>query len=87
MAFPLDTILDLFRSVHSSGGDDEYLRVNGVGGFSPPAGTDAITVTYPSTTVEVYAFRTGGVLGTILMTVTLTYSTAAKIDLVSAVKT
>lgn len=29
MAFPLDTLLDLFKSVHSSGGDDETIRVSG----------------------------------------------------------
>lgn len=63
------------------------LRVLLSGSFSTPDDTDAVTVTYPTSTTEVYAFRTGGVGGTVLMTLTLTYVNASKNDLLSVVKT
>ncbi len=63
------------------------VAVNLEGAFQAPNLTDAITVTYPSTTVEVYAFRSGGVSGTILMTLTVTYTNASKSDISSVVKT
>ena len=62
-------------------------RVEIVGAFSSPVGTDAVTAEYPSSSVEVYKFRTGGVGGSILMTITVTYTDSTKQDLVSAVKT
>lgn len=55
------------------------------GAFQPPAETDAIVVTYPSSTVEVYTFKSGGVSGTTLQTLTVTYTTAIK-DLISTVE-
>lgn len=55
--------------------------------FDPPTGTDAITVTYPDTVTEVYKYRTGGIAGTVLMTITVTYTTAAKNDVLTVVKT
>lgn len=63
------------------------LRVLTVGGFAAPGTADAITVTYPTTSSEVYRYRSGGVSGTILMTVTVTYTTASKTILTSVVKT
>lgn len=41
MAFPLDTLLDLFKSVHSSGGDDETIRVSGTVTSTPPTPSTA----------------------------------------------
>ena len=45
--------------------------------FAPPGNTDTITVTQ-GTTTEVYNFRNGGPAGTILRTVTLTYTDSTK---------
>lgn len=45
--------------------------------FAPPGNTDTITVTQGSNT-EVYNFRQGGPAGTILRTVTLTYTDSNK---------
>jgi len=63
------------------------VAVNLEGALQAPDTTDAITVTYPSSAVEVYAFRNGGVSGTILMTLTVTYTNASKSDISSVVKT
>ena len=63
------------------------VAVNLEGAFQAPNATDAITVTYPSSTVEVYAFRSGGVSGTILMTLTVTYTNASKNFISSVVRT
>lgn len=41
------------------------------------------TVEYPSSVVEIYRFRNGGVAGTIVASLTLTYLSASKKDLVS----
>ena len=48
---------------------------------------DTITVLYPSTIVEEYSFRTGGVSGTIVSVVTVTYTTTTKDFISSVVKT
>jgi len=42
---------------------------------------DAGTVLYPNTTTEVYQFRTGGMAGTIVQTVTLVYTDNTKANL------
>lgn len=44
---------------------------------------DAGTVQYPNSTTEVYEFRQGGTAGTIVQTVTLTYTDATKENLAS----
>lgn len=48
---------------------------------------DAITITYPSGTQEVYKSRVGGVGGTVQQTATLNYSDSTKANLVSLVVT
>lgn len=47
-----------------------------------PANWDALTVTYPSGTQEVYTFRVNGITGTsrVVVTVNYTDSTKANID-------
>lgn len=61
------------------------IALNKLNNFSPSKDTDAITVEYPSSEIEIYRYRQGGVSGTILDSVTVTYATAAKKDLVSVV--
>lgn len=48
---------------------------------------DAGTVTYPTSTTEVYQWRQGGTGGTVVRTLTLTYTTSSKKDLSSWVWT
>jgi hypothetical protein len=66
---------------------DANAKLNGIGGLLSGIKYDAISVAYPTTVTEVYAFFTGGLAGTQVATITLTYSTAAKTNLTSAVKT
>lgn len=62
-----------------------YFKVMDQNSFAPPNGTDSFTVTYPSATQEVYQFRSGGIGGTILKTVTLNYTDATKTALTNGV--
>jgi len=48
---------------------------------------DAITVAYPSSTVEVFSYKLGGVSGTLVATVTVTYVNSSKKDISSVVRT
>lgn len=47
---------------------------------------DAITVTYPSATQEVYVSHTGGIAGPIVQTVTVNYTDASKVSLLNAAR-
>jgi hypothetical protein len=55
--------------------------------FGPPLDADAITVGYPNATTEVYEYRTGGTGGSILKTVTVTYTSGAKNEINTVVIT
>lgn len=57
------------------------------GALAAPDGTDAIVVGYPSSTVETYAFKSGGIGGTTLMTLTVTYTTSSKEFIATVVRT
>lgn len=48
---------------------------------------DYLSVAYPLATQEVYTFKTGGVSGTTVATVTVNYTDATKADLSSVEKT
>lgn len=72
------------RDIHDP--DQDAIRVLESSGFSAPSAYDAITVEYPSDTVEVYEYRTGGASGTIVMTITVTYVDDTKEQLVSVEK-
>ena len=48
---------------------------------------DAVTATYPAATQEVYAFRQGGIAGTIMQTVTVNYTDATKDFILNAFRT
>jgi hypothetical protein len=64
---------------------DYFLKVGLFGNTAVPYFTDAVTVDYPSSTIEVYNFRQGGVSGVILKTVTITYTNSTKDFLSTAV--
>lgn len=46
---------------------------------------DAFAVTYPSATQEVYTFKSGGLAGTTVKTVTINYTDATKAFILNAV--
>ena len=51
-----------------------------------PTKYDAIIVSYPNAATEVYAFKTGGIKGTQVSSVTVSYTDATKEDLVAVVR-
>lgn len=51
-----------------------------------PSEYDTVLVDYPSATTESYAFKQGGVSGTLIATVNLTYSDSTKANLTLVVK-
>jgi hypothetical protein len=54
-------------------------------GIQVPA-SDSIVVEYPSSTTELYTYKTGGISGTTVATITVTYTTSAKTILSSVEK-
>lgn len=65
----------------------DRLAVESVSGLLPSLSYDAVTVSYPDPTTEVFEFREGGVSGTILSTLTLTYTDSTKENLSTVVST
>jgi len=70
------TIKDGFQ-----GGSDNQAKVNSDGsllvsggGFIPPVNADTIVASYPSGTETIYKFYLGGSGGTLLQTITITYT-------------
>ncbi len=61
--------------------------ISGVAGVSFTLDHDAVTVTYPTSTQEIYSARTGGVSGTVVQTITVNYVNAFKKDLLNAFRT
>lgn len=62
---------------------DQLKTLNGM----IPNSYDYVGVAYPSDTTEVYTFKTGGVSGTTVCTITITYTNNTKAALSSAVRT
>lgn len=79
----LSTINNLRDTKINNKNGEKGLAVIDIGNFQIPALADAITVEYPSNTVEVYNYRQGGLTGAILRTVTVTYVSSNKRDLLS----
>lgn len=48
---------------------------------------DAIQASYPSTTSEVFEYYTGGLAGTLVATITVTYISSSKEDISTVVRT
>lgn len=73
-------------------GPNNGLDTNIIGGNIKVSNTlitesfDYITASYPSSTVEVYTYRTGGISGSIVGVITVTYSDATKDNLTSVSK-
>lgn len=86
MALPQANVDREYRKFRDGGAAGTRVATVFEGAFQVPADADAFTVSYPSPISEVYQFRSGGVSGTVLMTITLTYSDSTKSDLVSGVR-
>lgn len=67
-------------------GSDNPVPVTSIGAFTPPEAADTITAEYPDTITEIYRYRNGGTGGSILMSVTVTYTDTSKDFIQSAVR-
>jgi hypothetical protein len=79
----------VIKTVYDAATDS--LKVNLVSASSSAVGLftlpyDAITVTYPSVTQEVYVSRTGGIAGAVVQTVTINYTDATKSFVLNAAR-
>lgn len=64
------------------------VRVTEAGGsFLAGIEYDAIDISYPSATVEVFEYYTGGLGGTLVATVTIIYTDSTKCNIASVVRT
>ena len=86
MALPDSLNTREFRKF-SEVGSDVAINVNVVGGLLAGVNYDAVDVQQTSATVETYVFKTGGLAGTTVKTIVLTYTSSAKTDLDSVVAT
>ena len=57
------------------------------GGIIADVSYDALTITYPESRVEIFRYFIGGVDGTLQATVTATYESSSKKNLISLVRT
>lgn len=63
------------------------LRTGGSGTLLDGIVFDSFFATFPSSTVEVYEYYQGGLAGTVVATVTITYTDATKTSVLSGVRT
>jgi hypothetical protein len=63
-----------------------YIKVNDIyrEGIIANIPFDAVSVTYPNSTTEVYSFKTGGLSGSVVATVEVIFTDSSKVDLLSA---
>jgi hypothetical protein len=73
-----DNINTLERLKFSEVLNQTAVNVIALSNFEPPKDADAISATYPSSTQEVYQYRSGGIAGTVLKTVTINYTDVTK---------
>lgn len=66
--------------------DLDALRTVSAGAFAPPSTADAVTITYPDNVTEIYAFRTGGTGGAVVMTITVIYVDDTKARVLSVAR-
>jgi len=64
----------------------QHINVDNIAGLSIPE-YDHLAVTYPLTTREVYVFKTGGVAGATVATITINYTDSTKANLLTVAKT
>jgi len=62
-------------------------RVTSISGAMVTVPFDAVSVTYPAVDTEIYEFKTGGISGTVVATVTVIYTSSTKEFISSAEKT
>jgi hypothetical protein len=90
MAIPCE-LKTLQRESHvekPDGSGKVAVRVTEAGGsFLAGIEYDAIDISYPSATIEVFEYYTGGLGGTLVSTITVTYTSSSKDDISTVVRT
>jgi hypothetical protein len=66
--------------------NDYFLKVGIFGKLALPSSADTITALYPSSAVEVYQYRVGGISGSVIKTITVTYVDSTKELILSVVQ-
>lgn len=84
MALPGSNLDREFLKFFEHGSNLTGVYTNEAGSLAMPANADTITAEYPSSTVEIFRYRNGGISGAIVRTVTVTYVDATK-ELISSV--
>jgi hypothetical protein len=74
----------IFQDIHND--ETDSINVRNIGSLVPEA-YDAILKTNTSATVETFTYYLGGLAGSLIATVTVTYTDSTKDDLVSVVRT
>ena len=62
------------------------VRIGGSGTIISGVEYDSLSASYPTSTTEIYTYYQGGLSGTLVATVTVTYTTASKNEIVSVVR-
>lgn len=57
-----------------------------ISGNNYPGAHDYVAVTYPTTTTEVFTYKLGGVSGTTVAVMTITYTDVSKCDISTIVR-
>lgn len=84
MALP-STLVDREHQKFSELNSSVAVNVNVLSGLLPIS-YDYVAVTYPTTTTEQFVFKLGGISGTTVATVLLTYTDTTKANLSSVAK-
>jgi hypothetical protein len=76
----LDNEMNTYVEVNDSGSTEvaQRVKVTGLGSLLEGVKYDFIAATYPSTTQEVYTYKTGGSGGTTVAVITVNYTTSTK---------
>lgn len=85
MALPNTIQQREYKKFIDAGNGETAVRI--AGSFLSDIVFDAIDVGYPSATVETYEYYTGGLAGTLVATITVTYTDATKELIQSVVRT
>lgn len=85
MALPTTLQQREYKKFIESGGETAVRVVGTIGGteFDPPSNADSITAEYPNSVTEIYKYRTGGLVGTVVKTITVVYLDSTKADISS----
>lgn len=82
------THLDAAQTITRAFNESLYAyQVQSVSGSFVTVQFDSLQVTYTSATIETYQFFTGGLSGTLVATLTVTYTDSTKANLSSVVRT